>query len=111
MAVFSDDLTALLRRRAFSFCRLRFFCDLMFAMRKHAPVAVRMRATRTRTTVVGSRSTKGSAEVDASVETKGSNRTWNVRDTDFHYALRHRLLAPRRRPPAARAGPGAAPVS
>src|SRR5215469_13504749 len=31
--VFSSDLTALLRRRAFSFCLLRLICDLMFATR------------------------------------------------------------------------------
>src|SRR5215470_1970771 len=33
-AVFSDDLTALLRWRAFSFCLLRLIWDLMFATRK-----------------------------------------------------------------------------
>src|SRR5262245_50387959 len=32
--VFSDDLTALLRCLAFSFCLLRLICDLMFATRK-----------------------------------------------------------------------------
>src|SRR3984957_4177631 len=32
--VFSEDLTALLRTRAFSFCRLRLIWDLMFATRK-----------------------------------------------------------------------------
>ena len=31
--VFSDDLTALLRTRAFSFCLLRLIWDLMFATR------------------------------------------------------------------------------
>src|SRR5688572_24125064 len=31
MAVFSSDLTALLRRRAFSLVRMRFFWDLIFA--------------------------------------------------------------------------------
>src|SRR5690242_10275829 len=34
IAVFSDDLTALLRRRRFSFCRLRLIWDLMFATRQ-----------------------------------------------------------------------------
>src|SRR5215813_10434638 len=33
-AVFSDDLTALLRCRAFSFCLLRLIWDLIFATRK-----------------------------------------------------------------------------
>src|SRR5207245_7076956 len=33
-AVLSEDLTALLRRRAFSFCLLRLIWDLMFATRK-----------------------------------------------------------------------------
>src|SRR5215469_11579961 len=33
-AVFSDDLTALLRWRAFSFCLMRLIWDLMFATRK-----------------------------------------------------------------------------
>src|SRR6516225_3518682 len=32
--VFSDDLTALLRCRAFSFCLFRLICDLMFATRE-----------------------------------------------------------------------------
>src|SRR5260370_846624 len=32
--VFRDDRTALLRRRAFSFCLLRLIWDLMFATRK-----------------------------------------------------------------------------
>src|SRR5262245_9670886 len=34
IAVFSDDLTALLRSRAFSFCLLRLIWDLMFATRQ-----------------------------------------------------------------------------
>src|SRR6266702_1269917 len=34
MAVFRDDLTDLLRRRRFSFCRLRLIWDLMFATRQ-----------------------------------------------------------------------------
>src|SRR5690554_6578706 len=34
MAVFREDLTALLRRRRFSFCRLRLIWDLMFATRQ-----------------------------------------------------------------------------
>src|SRR5690606_2747133 len=34
IAVFSDDLTDLLRSRRFSFCRLRLICDLMFATRQ-----------------------------------------------------------------------------
>src|SRR5690606_18113019 len=37
-AVFRDDRTARFRIRAFSFCRMRFFCCLMLAMRKRAPV-------------------------------------------------------------------------
>src|SRR5205814_3647474 len=37
IAVFSDDLTALLRRRRFSFCLLRLICDLMFATRQPRP--------------------------------------------------------------------------
>src|SRR5262245_25943002 len=32
VAVFSDDLTDLLRRRRSSFCRLRLICDLMLAI-------------------------------------------------------------------------------
>src|SRR5262245_51685975 len=36
-AVFSDDLTALLRMRRFSFCRLRLIWDLMFATRRPRP--------------------------------------------------------------------------
>src|SRR3954471_3045705 len=34
MAVFSDDLTDLLRSRAFSLVLMRLICDLMFATRK-----------------------------------------------------------------------------
>src|ERR1700757_238502 len=34
IAVFSSDLTALLRRRAFSFCLLRLIWDLMFATKE-----------------------------------------------------------------------------
>src|SRR5215475_9982754 len=37
IAVFSDDLTALLRSRAFSFWRLRLIWDLMFATRQPRP--------------------------------------------------------------------------
>jgi hypothetical protein len=37
IAVFSDDLTALLRRRRFSFCLLRLIWDLMFATRQPRP--------------------------------------------------------------------------
>src|SRR5690242_2342338 len=37
IAVFSDDLTDLLRSRAFSFCRLRLIWDLMFATRQPCP--------------------------------------------------------------------------
>src|ERR1700754_1823882 len=37
IAVFSDDLTDLLRSRRFSFCRLRLIWDLMFATRQPRP--------------------------------------------------------------------------
>ena len=37
ITVFSDDLTDLLRSRAFSFCRLRLIWDLMFATRQPCP--------------------------------------------------------------------------
>src|SRR5258706_8404953 len=38
-AVFSDDLTALLRTRRFSFCLLRLIWDLMFATRGPRPMS------------------------------------------------------------------------
>src|SRR5487761_84997 len=41
MDVFSEDLTALLRSRAFSFCLLRLIWDLMFATRKPRSGSVR----------------------------------------------------------------------
>src|SRR5262245_10274466 len=49
IAVFSDDLTALLRRRRFSFCRLRLIWDLMFATRQPRLIA-RVGCFRTRDT-------------------------------------------------------------
>src|SRR5699024_10716353 len=37
-AVFSEERTAWLRIRAFSFCRLRLICDFSFDLRRCAPV-------------------------------------------------------------------------
>src|SRR5262245_12032214 len=48
IAVLSEDFTALLRRRRFSFCLLRFIWDLMFATRQPSSWVRRLESFRAR---------------------------------------------------------------